>query len=173
MKRRFCLPGLSLALTIIAGSLYPTPARSAEPQQVKIPLGGGHELPGTFFLPSASTPAAAVLVLHTRGGIRQADVNYAAALAEVGFVSLAVDYYPNPRYDADNLHHPGYVEDLLKAVGWLQSRPEVNGQPVGVVGFSLGSKAVTLSARHPAIKAVVSYYGVYNLRILPRAMGRK
>ncbi|MBI2540536.1 MAG: dienelactone hydrolase family protein [Deltaproteobacteria bacterium] len=112
-------------------------------------------------------------MLHTRGGMRKADVDYAAALADAGFVSLAVSYYPSPRHDADNLHHPGYVEELLKAVDWLRSRPEVKGQAVGVVGFSLGSKAVTLSAHHPAIKAVVSYYGVYNLRILPRAMGRK
>lgn len=167
------LPGLLLVLATIVCAFFPTAAHSAQPQQVKIPLGGGHELPGTFFVPSVAAPAAAVLVLHTRGGMRQADVDYAAALAEAGFVSLAVSYYPSPRYDATNLHHPGYVEELLKAVDWLQSRPEVKGQPVGVVGFSLGSKAVTLSARHSAIKAVVSYYGVYNLRILPRAMGRK
>lgn len=173
MKRRFCLPGLSLALTIIAGSLYPTPARSAQPQQVKIPLGGGHELSGTFFVPSVSAPAAAVLVLHTRGGMRKADVDYAAALADAGFVSLAVSYYPSPRHDVTDLHDPSYVEDLLKAVDWLQSRLKVKGQPVGVVGFSLGSKGVMLSARRSAIKAVVSYYGVFNLRILPRAMGRK
>ena len=173
MKSRIRLPGFFLALAILVTGFYPALAIPAEPQQVKIPLGGGHELSGAFFVPSASGPAAAVLVLHTRGGMRKADVDYAAALAEAGFVSLAVSYYPSPRYDPNDLHHPGYVEELLRAVDWLQSRPEAKGQPVGVVGFSLGSKAVTLSARHSAIKAVVSYYGVFNLRILPRAMGRK
>jgi dienelactone hydrolase len=37
---------------------------------------------------------------------------------------------------------------------------------VGVVGFSLGaSKALLLAARRPAIRAVVAYYGTYDVRI--------
>lgn len=173
MENKIRLPELFLALAILVAGFYPTLVIPAERQEVKIPIGGGHELPGTFFVPSASKPTASVLVLHTRGGIIQADVDYAAALAEAGFVSLAVSYYPSPKYDENLLHHPGYIEELAKVVDWLQARPEVKGQPVGVVGFSLGSKGVMLSARHSGIRAVVSYYGVYNLRILPRTTGLK
>ncbi|MBI2988461.1 MAG: hypothetical protein HYY45_16995, partial [Deltaproteobacteria bacterium] len=104
MKNRIRLLGLFLTLAIPVTGFYLVPAIPAEPQQVKIPIDGGYELSGAFFLPSASTPTAAVLVLHTRGGMRKADVDYAAALAEAGFVSLAVSYYPRPRYDPNDLH---------------------------------------------------------------------
>lgn len=43
-----------------------------------------------------------------------------------------------------------------------------------MVGFSLGvAKGVLLAARHPGIKAVVGYYGVYDLRTLPQTRGRR
>lgn len=65
--------------------------------------------------------------------------------------------------------HPGYIRDLALAVDYLQARPEVQGRPIGIVGFSLGSKGIQVAARHTGVKAVVSYYGVFNLRILPQA----
>ncbi len=143
---------------------------SAGSEEVRVPVGEGRVLNGTLFLPSRSGPAPAVLVLHTSGGLQSADLAYAADLAQAGFVSLAV-HYLNPRWEG-KFHHPGYIRDLVLVVDYLQARPEVQGRPIGVVGFSLGSKGVLLAARHPGIKAVVSYYGVYDLRILPQTRGR-
>ncbi len=50
--------------------------------------------------------------------------------------------------------------------------PRVFNKSIRIAGFSLGSKGVLLAARHPGIKAVVSYYGVYDLRTLPQTRGR-
>jgi carboxymethylenebutenolidase len=162
---------LFVCLAILAVVVYPSVSLTAERQEVKVPVGESHELGGVLFVPSAPGPAPAVLVLHTRGGLLQADVSYAEELARAGFVSLAVSYYPNPKYDALLLQHPGYIEELARVVDYLQARPEVQGKPVGVVGFSLGSKGISVAARHSGVKAVVSYYGVYDLRILPQAKG--
>lgn len=127
---------------------------------------------GTLFIPPA-TPAPAILVLHTRGGLEVEDVSYAENLSKAGFVSLAVSYYPNPKYDQNLRGHPGLAGDLVPVVNNLQARPEVQGKPIGVVGFSLGPfHGVMLAARHSGIKAVVGYYGVYDLRIAPQTKGR-
>ena len=143
---------------------------SAASEEVQIQVGQDRVLKGTLFVPPGPGPAPAVLVLHTRGGLQAADLAYAADLAQAGFVSLAV-HYLNPRWEGE-VHHPGYIQDLVWVVDYLQARPEVQGRPMGVVGFSLGSKGVLLAARHPGIKAVVSYYGVYDLRTLPQTRGR-
>lgn len=155
---------------MLAACLCRPVSASAASEEVRIPVGEGRVLDGTLFVPPGSGPAPAVLVLHTRGGLQSADLAYAADLAQAGFVSLAV-HYVNPRWEGE-LHHPGYIRDLVLVVDHLQARPEVQGRPVGVVGFSLGSKGVLLAARHPGIKAVVSYYGVYDLRTLPQTRGR-
>lgn len=162
-----------LLLALLAVGAYSPVSFAAERQEVKVPVGEGRELPGVLFIPSAPGPVPAVLVLHTRGGLAQADISYAANLAQAGFVSLAVSYYPNPKYDPRLLHHPGYIDDLVRVVDYLQGRPEVQGKPIGAVGFSLGpAKGIMLAARHSGIKTVVGYYGVYDLRILPQARGR-
>lgn len=157
-------------LAILTACVAFPASASAESHEVRIPVGEGRSLDGTMFVPAGPGLAPAVLVLHTRGGLEAADLSYAAALAQAGFVSLAV-HYLNPQWEGQ-LQHPGYIRDLALVVDYLQARPEVQGRPVGAVGFSLGSKGVMLAARHPGVKAVVSYYGVYDLRILPQTKGR-
>jgi len=162
-RRWFCLAIVTVCVALSVSA-------SADSQEVRIPVGEGRFLNGNVFVPPGPGPAPAVLVLHTRGGLEAADLSYAAELAREGFVSLAV-HYLNPQWEG-KLQHPGYIRDLALVVDHLQARPEVQGRPVGVVGFSLGSKGVMLAARHPGVKAVVSYYGVYDLRILPQTKGR-
>lgn len=161
---------LSVALAVITLCVLPLTSAAVEPQEVSIRVSEDRTITGKLFVPPTPGPAPAVLVLHTRGGIEEADYSYAADLAQAGFVSLAVRYL-NPKW-AGQQQHPGYIKDLAMVVDWLQARPEVQGRPMGVVGFSLGSKGVSLAARRQGIKAVVSYYGVYDLRTLPRTKGR-
>lgn len=168
---RWVRPGrLALSLAVVTVWVLAAGAASAEPQEVGIPAGEGRIITGKLFAPSGPSPAPGILVLHTRGGLEPADLSYAGHLAEAGFVSLAVRYL-NAKWSGQ-LHHPGYIQDLALVVDYLQARPEVQGRAVGVVGFSLGSKGVSLAARHLGVKAVVSYYGVYDLRTLPQTAGR-
>lgn len=135
-------------------------------QRVEIPVGENRALTGTLYLPQKPDPSPAVVVLHTRyGSVERFDFAYARNLAREGYVALAVNYlHPSLRGQLWSLR---ITQDLVRVVDFLRSRPEVQGKPVGVVGFSLGSHGIRLAAAHPAVKAVAVYYGAYNRRKLP------
>lgn len=72
------------------------PAWAETRQSVTIPVAGG-ALAGVLFAPD-TTPAPAVLVLHTAyGKVEAADERYARSLAGEGFVALAVSYVEGRR----------------------------------------------------------------------------
>lgn len=149
---------------MLAAFVFSSLTFAAERQEVKVPVEG-RSLSGTLFIPSAPLPAPAILVLHTRGGLESDDVSYAAELARAGFVSLAVAYL-NPQWEGRPFH-PAHTKDLPLVVDYLQTRPEVQGKPVGVVGFSIGAFHGVMLAQRPGVKAGVGYYGAYDLRTFP------
>jgi len=157
-----------LALMLTAGLCAGVIARADSPEAVTVPVSGGRTLAAQLYRPAGGAPAPAVLVLHTGfGSVETADAQYAADLAAAGFVALAVNYlHPEVTANRTRFWSPAITKDLVEVVDWLQARPEVAGKPVGAVGFSLGSHAILLSARQPAIKAVVVYYGAYDARTL-------
>ncbi len=132
-------------------------------QTVEIPGQEGRTLSGVLFLPDRTYPAPAVIVLHTAyGSVENFDEDYAQMLAKEGFVSLAVNYI-HPSFGRA-VWSPGIIADLASVVDYLRQRPEAKDMPVGTVGFSLGARGLQLAARHPQVKAVVVYYGTYDLR---------
>jgi carboxymethylenebutenolidase len=96
-------------------------------------------------------------------------------LAELGYVALAPDLYrriaPGTELEHDEnglkrametvqrLDIQGAVEDSIAALHALRERPEVAGQPVGVLGFCLGGTLAyeVAAASDPAL--AVCYYG--------------
>ena len=152
------------SFTVIA-ALVVAPAFAQKREKVTIEISAG-KLSGVMFLPEA-TPAPAVIVLHTAyGSVEDADEKYAAALAKEGFVTLAPNYLEIVK---DKLWSPAIDQQLRGALNWLEQRPEVSNKPVGTVGFSLGAHVINLSALDPRIKAVVVYYGAYDVRAAKRA----
>ncbi len=82
----------------------------------------------------------------------------AKALGDAGFVAFAIEY---PMTSPAVEWAPPYLQ-------WLKARPEVQGQPLGVVGFSAGgTRAFQMAAMDPSVKAVVSYYGTYDFATSP------
>jgi carboxymethylenebutenolidase len=129
-------------------------------QTIEIPLNGG-TMSAVMFVP-AKMPAPAVIVLHTAAGrVETADESFAAALAKEGFVAIAPNYTAN---DRGRPWSPAITGALLQALQSIRQRPEVAAKPIGAVGFSLGAHAVMLSARTPALRAIVVYYGAYDVR---------
>lgn len=111
---------------------------------------------GVFVTP-AKVPAPGIFVLHTAWGkVHQQDVTYAKALAAAGFVAFAINYSGSGK--------PTYVKEYL---GWMSKRPEVANQPLGAVGFSMGGRCVFYFGLSPRVKAVISYYGTYDLQTTP------
>lgn len=94
-------------------------------------------------------------------------MHYALELAERGFVTLAPDYpsFGAHKWDFNGKH--GYVSgtmkaiwDNIRAVDFLQSLAEVDGERIGVLGHSLGGhNAMFTAAFEPRLKVIVSSCG--------------
>src|SRR5579875_2455169 len=99
----------------------------------------------------------------------------AERLAVLGYVALAPDLYRRIApglelgHDADGLARgletaqrldpQGAVEDALSAMAALRERPEVDGRPVGLVGFCLGGTLAYEAAIAGDPALAVCYYG--------------
>lgn len=132
-------------------------------EQVQIAATDGRTLSGVLFLPEGGMPAPAVIVLHTAyGSVERFDEDYARDLARQGFVALAPNYIHSSF--SERIWSPAITTDMAAVVDFLRQRPEAKDMPVGTVGFSLGSRGLLLSALRPEIKAVVVYYGTFDVR---------
>lgn len=143
---------LSLLLSIAPLALH------AEVRRLDISEG---RVSGELYLP-AKVPAPAVFVLHTAcGKVEAGDRAMAKTLAEAGFVAFAINY----PVEGKPTWLPAYIE-------WMKARPEAAGQPMGAVGFSAGGRRVYSFAMSPLVKAVVSFYGTYDMAASPIAKFR-
>jgi carboxymethylenebutenolidase len=128
-------------------------------REVSIATKAAGALTGTLYVSDQPGAKPGVLVLHTAGGLSDADRMHAHNFAEAGFTALVVSY---------RIGWTASMNDgLAEAVDWLRQQPESRNMPVGVVGYSLGAtKALIVAALRPkAVKAAVSYYGTYNVEI--------
>jgi dienelactone hydrolase len=112
------------------------------------------DLAGVLFLPRDPGPHPGAIVLGGGdGGILE---HGAALLAARGYVGLALGYF-----GAESLPpKPSEIrlEYFVRAVGWLQARPEVDREAVALIGTSLGGMFGLLAAATcPDIRAVVTY----------------
>jgi dienelactone hydrolase len=135
-----------LLMTLIAcmtTHMLPADKNWAPGQAVTIPgakisdWGQIGEVVGRFGLPSGSTAKVpAVLILHGSGGVDGRGAFYAKALQEAGIATLEITMFPGggrPR--------AGYTATMphaTAALTWLAAQPTVDGQRLGVMGFSWG-----------------------------------
>lgn len=136
---------------------------------------------GTLFLPkqaSADKPVPAMVLLHGSGGIAPGrEMEYGQLLADKGYAALIVDYYL-PRGVTEKSHYMtkvlsvtefDVVTDAYAALRFLNQHPAIDGQRVGVMGFSYGGMATRLTMDErirqvlasdlPSFALHVDYYG--------------
>ncbi|BAF60544.1 hydrolases of the alpha/beta superfamily [Pelotomaculum thermopropionicum SI] len=108
---------------------------------------------GTLFLPAGEGRRPAIIVL---GGSDGGTYEPAAAIyASHGYVTLALAYFGMEGLPDSLVNIP--LETVGKAIEWLESRPEVDKDAIGVWGASKGAELALLAASHyPQIKAVVA-----------------
>src|SRR5215831_17028653 len=100
------------------------------------------ELVGMLFVPDGQGSHPALVLDGPLTSVKeQAQGNYARALAERGFVTLAFDHRffgesgGEPRqYESP----PKKIEDLRNAVTFLAARPEIDARRIGAVGVCAG-----------------------------------
>jgi carboxymethylenebutenolidase len=119
------------------------------------------------YLASPDGGGPGVLVLHAWWGLKQSFKEMCDQLAEHGFTALAPDYYQgriaNTIEEAEALlgkNDNGLMGDSIKAArDYLVSLRA--GQPIGVLGFSMGASwALDIAGNESDIAATVLFYGV-------------
>lgn len=118
----------------------------------------GVELRGWFIPPDPKSNGATLVFVHGLGGNRGQLLSQAALVIARGYGALLFDLR-NHGNSCGNLTTLGYTEadDVRGAVNYLLSRPEVNPDRIGLVGYSMGGAAVLRAAtRLPHVKAIVS-----------------
>lgn len=129
----------------------------------------GTTLTGYVAVPdSESGPFPAVLMIHEWWGLNQDIASLADALAEEGFVVLAPDAFRGSvaqtpqaaRRQVTETPREQIFADLDSAVDYLKSRPDVNLERVGTVGFCFGgTHSMYLGTRRRDLAAVSTFYG--------------
>jgi len=162
------VPALLGAVALLAGlaatrlALFPAlPADlggagdlDARATKVRIPLGDGDAVDGWFL---AGSGRGSLLLLHGFGRTHARMWRYGEFLSRAGYSLLGCDFRSSRRRGRKPTtlgHHE--LADAQAALDWLLAQPTPGGQPIGVMGESLGgSVALLLAARNPEIAAVV------------------
>jgi carboxymethylenebutenolidase len=109
-----------------------------------------------------------VIVIQEWWGLNDGVKDQARALAGEGYVALAVDLYrgkvtanPDEAHQLMNGLAPDRaMRDLKGAFAYLQGRPDVKKDRIGVIGWCMGGRySLALATEEPALAAAVAYYG--------------
>lgn len=110
-----------------------------------------------YFYPTTASRAAIILCHGFHGGA--VDTNRAATIGQAsGYNTFTLDFRGCGESDGKTTS-VGYweVDDLLGAVEYVKSRPEVDPNKIAVYGFSMGGAVAMLAAeRDPSIRAIIT-----------------
>lgn len=145
-----------------------TPAPTAAGRHDVSIASGGIAVGGVLYLPAASGPRPAVIVLH---GWQPAGTNGAAViearaarLAEEGYAALALSlrgWPPSGGTDDCGLRQP---DDVVAAAAWLRTVPGVAADRIALLGFSQGGQVALLAAaRDTGLRGVAAYFPVTDI----------
>ena len=101
---------------------------------------------------------AVIVLLHTYYLNRRQTLSVASMLARHGYGVLMYDQRASGQSEGD-VRSLGWLDipDVSKAVLWVQSRPGVDAQRIGVYGCSMGGAiALAAAAQNPTIAAVAA-----------------
>jgi dienelactone hydrolase len=119
-------------------------ARNADIKRLEVREDG---LVGTFFTPATG---AHIGVLELGGSEGKLYETRAALLASQGLAVLALAYFDLPGLPDQLINIP--LEYFERGLKWLQARPEVSGERIGVLGSSKGGEAALLiGATYPQL----------------------
>jgi uncharacterized protein len=98
---------------------------------------------GRFGRPTGATgKVPAVLILHGSGGVDGRGAYHATALQEAGIATLEITMFP-PR-GRPRAGQGATMPHAAAALAWLATRPDINAERLGVMGFSWGGVMTVL-----------------------------
>jgi cephalosporin-C deacetylase-like acetyl esterase len=130
-------------------------------QDVEFTAEGGVTLRGWLFVPEGPGRHPAITMAHGYAGVRDHGLErFARAFADDGFVVLLHDHRGfgasdgEPRLDVDPWRQ---IADWRRAISYLESRPEVDPNRIGLWGTSYaGGHALVLGATDRRLRTVVA-----------------
>jgi carboxymethylenebutenolidase len=129
---------------------------------------GNERLSGFLVVPATSGRHPALVVIHEWWGLNDWVKEQAEKLGEQGYVALAVDLYrgqatsdPSVAHQlARGLPHDRALRDLEAAFNYLASRPDVNSNKIGSIGWCMGGGySMELAIHEAKLAACVVNYG--------------
>jgi dienelactone hydrolase len=171
-------------------------------ERLVLDLNGVEPVPALLMIPrKIKRPAPGLLFIHWHAGMyglgkeqllkgTSVQPAYAPVLAEMGFVTLAIDSWCFGERQHDGNGHRGEEDafklmlwrgqvlwgmmmfDEFRALSYLASRPEVDPQRLGATGMSMGStKTWWLAALDPRVKLAVDICCLTDFDALIAAQG--
>jgi carboxymethylenebutenolidase len=107
----------------------------------------------------------AVFLLHGSGGLDSGLHDRARELAGQGYVAMVLHYFDLPgvaQSDAvtSDRYFVAWMKLVADALEFAGKQPDVDGQRIGLMGYSLGGYlALEVAATNPRVAAVVDYFG--------------
>jgi carboxymethylenebutenolidase len=153
---------LTMVAVWMAATLFAMPVLA---DSKSLTVGTNRKMDATLISPDGPGPYPGVLVLHTSGGLKQADLDYALKLAEQGYVCLVpafMDAYgikATTRQQTFTSSARDIYNDFLNAIDVLRNSDKVAGGKVAAIGFSNGGYFAMWLAATGKVDAGVSYYG--------------
>ena len=136
--------------------------------------GADYAIPATVCMPAGEGPFPAVVMLHGTGSNRdEAGGGYmyaAPVLAEkYGIATIRIDFPGNGDSKADYMQYnfDSAVSDAAAAANYMASLDQIDGNLIGVMGWSQGgTDALLAAARKPeTFKSVVTWAGAPDMRL--------
>jgi len=167
MFLRYCSVWLIFTAVVVSSWSY-----SQEPTRLSRPAISP-AVWGVLEQPHAPGTHPGVVILHGSRGWRPEYAQYAKALADSGFVALALSHFVETGRDTV-MRDPRQAwatwhAVVRNAVRYLSALPSTKGQKLGLVGFSHGAfLAISVASSLPEVRAVVDFYGGYNTAVRTR-----
>lgn len=138
---------------------------SARARTADVMVGVKQNMHAVLITPDGGGPYPAILLLHTSGGLKQADLDYGQRLSQQGYVVLvpaflaAYGITPRERRATFTTDADAIYADFVAALDMLERNPQVAGSKLGAIGFSNGGYFAIWLAATGKVRAGVSYYG--------------
>ena len=164
MTRRVLL--LSLAI-LMANVAFATQAQTVKTETVSY-QSGSETVSAYVALPSGGGKHSALIVIHEWWGLNDWVKKQAENFASQGYLALAVDLYRGQSAKTPDEAHvlmrglpdDRGLRDLEAAFAYLTSRPDVEANKIGSIGWCMGGGwSIKLAEDQPKLAAFVVNYG--------------
>lgn len=152
----------------VAGDLHPFPSRD------------GTGLVGAFIDPPPGTPIRGTIIFapEFKGDLHTA-ARYTAGLVPLGYRIFTFDFRGHGRSDNCGTYQPMHwvteheVNDMLAAVGYVESTAPAAGHPIAVMGVSRGACAAAIAALYTPVIRVLVLDGLFSTDMMVESLMKR